>query len=109
MGVRALPRIAERLQAEGRAGRRAGRGDRARHAAGPAHASLATLADVAERAAAERHPRARRSRSSGRSRRCASDLAWLERRPLHGRTVAVTRARAQASPLAARLRELGAT
>jgi uroporphyrinogen III methyltransferase / synthase len=35
-------------------------------------------------------------------------LAWVERRPLHGRTVAVTRARAQASGLAARLRALGA-
>ena len=37
-----------------------------------------------------------------------ADLAWLERRPLHGRTVVVTRARAQASGLAATLRELGA-
>jgi uroporphyrinogen III methyltransferase/synthase len=37
-----------------------------------------------------------------------SDLAWLERRPLHGRTVVVTRARAQASGLAATLRDLGA-
>jgi uroporphyrinogen III methyltransferase/synthase len=36
------------------------------------------------------------------------DLAWLERRPLHGRRVVVTRARAQASGLAATLRELGA-
>jgi uroporphyrinogen III methyltransferase/synthase len=36
------------------------------------------------------------------------DLAWLERRPLHGRRVAVTRARAQASGLAASLRDLGA-
>jgi uroporphyrinogen III methyltransferase/synthase len=35
-------------------------------------------------------------------------LAWLEARPLHGRTIAVTRARAQASALARRLRELGA-
>ena len=35
-------------------------------------------------------------------------LAWLERRPLHGQVVAVTRARAQASELAARLRDLGA-
>jgi uroporphyrinogen III methyltransferase / synthase len=35
-------------------------------------------------------------------------LAWLERRPLHGRRVVVTRARAQASSLAARLRGLGA-
>ena len=36
-------------------------------------------------------------------------LAWLEARPLHGRSVTVTRARPQASGLAARLRELGAT
>jgi uroporphyrinogen III methyltransferase / synthase len=35
-------------------------------------------------------------------------LGWLERRPLHGRTVVVTRARAQASGLAATLRGLGA-
>jgi uroporphyrinogen III methyltransferase/synthase len=35
-------------------------------------------------------------------------LAWLERRPLYGRRVVVTRARAQASGLAARLRGLGA-
>jgi uroporphyrinogen III methyltransferase/synthase len=35
-------------------------------------------------------------------------LAWLERRPLHGRRVVVTRARAQASGLARTLRELGA-
>ena len=35
-------------------------------------------------------------------------LTWLERRPLHGRRVVVTRARAQASGLAATLRGLGA-
>jgi uroporphyrinogen III methyltransferase / synthase len=35
-------------------------------------------------------------------------LAWLERRPLHGRRVVVTRARAQASGLASTLRALGA-
>ncbi len=35
-------------------------------------------------------------------------LEWLAERPLRGRTVAVTRARAQASDLARRLRELGA-
>ena len=35
-------------------------------------------------------------------------IAWAERRPLHGVTVAVTRARAQASDLVRRLRELGA-
>jgi uroporphyrinogen III methyltransferase / synthase len=35
-------------------------------------------------------------------------LAWYEARPLHGLRIAVTRARAQASGLAARLEELGA-
>ncbi len=35
-------------------------------------------------------------------------LAWLEQRPLHGVTIAVTRAREQASRLAERLRGLGA-
>ena len=36
------------------------------------------------------------------------DLSWFETRPLFGRTVVVTRARAQSSSLLARLRELGA-
>ncbi|MEJ7844481.1 MAG: uroporphyrinogen-III C-methyltransferase [Acidimicrobiales bacterium] len=38
----------------------------------------------------------------------AADLAWFERRPLFGRSVVVTRTRAQASTLVAGLRELGA-
>jgi uroporphyrinogen III methyltransferase/synthase len=38
-----------------------------------------------------------------------ADLDLVTRGPLHGRTIAVTRARPQASALAARLRELGAT
>jgi uroporphyrinogen III methyltransferase/synthase len=36
------------------------------------------------------------------------EIAWLERRPLHGVRVAVTRARAQATGLGERLRALGA-
>ncbi|MDQ4048519.1 MAG: uroporphyrinogen-III C-methyltransferase, partial [Actinomycetota bacterium] len=44
----------------------------------------------------------------GRTAALRATLGWLERRPLHGRRVAVTRARAQASGLAARLRLLGA-
>ena len=36
------------------------------------------------------------------------EIAWAERRPLHGVPVAVTRARAQARGLAERLGELGA-
>jgi uroporphyrinogen III methyltransferase / synthase len=38
----------------------------------------------------------------------AEDLAWFERRPLFGCRVVVTRTRAQASELSARLRDLGA-
>jgi uroporphyrinogen III methyltransferase/synthase len=106
MGVRTLPRIAERLVAEGRPAdepvavveRGTLPGQRT---------LLATLADVAERAAAERI-RAPAITLVGDVARLRSDLAWLESRPLHGRTVAVTRARAQASALAARLRALGA-
>jgi uroporphyrinogen III methyltransferase / synthase len=44
----------------------------------------------------------------GEVARRREDLEWLERRPLHGRRVVVTRARAQASSLAATLRGLGA-
>ncbi|HET8814205.1 MAG TPA: uroporphyrinogen-III C-methyltransferase [Solirubrobacterales bacterium] len=44
----------------------------------------------------------------GEVARRREQLAWLERRPLHGRRVVVTRARAQASGLAAILRGLGA-
>jgi uroporphyrinogen III methyltransferase/synthase len=106
MGVRALPRIAERLQAEGRPGdepvavveRGTLPGQRT---------VLATLADVAAKAEAAAI-RAPAVTLVGPVAALREDLAWLERRPLHGKTVAVTRARAQASPLAARLRELGA-
>ncbi|HEX2436200.1 MAG TPA: uroporphyrinogen-III synthase, partial [Solirubrobacterales bacterium] len=38
----------------------------------------------------------------------AEAISWLERRPLHGRRIVVTRARAQASGLARQLRALGA-
>jgi uroporphyrinogen III methyltransferase/synthase len=107
MGVRALPRIAERLQAEGRPADEPvaviERGTLPRQ-----RTLVATLADVADRAAAERI-KAPAITLVGPVVALRADLAWLERRPLHGRTVAVTRARAQASPLAARLRELGAT
>jgi uroporphyrinogen III methyltransferase / synthase len=107
MGVRALPAIAEQLVAGGRPpdepvavvergtlpGQRVVR---------------ATLADVAERAAAE-SVRAPAITLVGPVAALRDSIAWVERRPLHGRSVAVTRARPQASALAARLRELGAT
>ena len=106
MGVRALPRIAEKLQAEGRPAREPvaviERGTL------PGQRTLvATLADVAQRAQMV-GIRAPAVTLVGPVAALRDDLAWLERRPLHGKTVAVTRARAQASPLAARLRDLGA-
>ena len=106
MGVRALPRIAERLMAAGRPADEPvaviERGTL------PGQRTLvATLADVAERAAVA-GVRAPAVTLVGAVAALHEPLAWLERRPLHGRTVAVTRARAQASALAARLRELGA-
>jgi uroporphyrinogen III methyltransferase/synthase len=44
----------------------------------------------------------------GRVAALREQLAWLERAPLHGRKIVVTRARAQASTLIGRLIELGA-
>jgi uroporphyrinogen III methyltransferase/synthase len=104
MGVKALPRIAERLVAGGRPSsepvavveRGTLPGQRC---------VVATLADVAERAAGIRAPAIT---LVGPVAALRERIAWLEARPLHGRTVAVTRARAQASALAARLRSLGA-
>jgi uroporphyrinogen III methyltransferase / synthase len=106
MGVRALPRIAERLVAGGRAPEEpvavVERGTL------PGQRTvLATLADVAGRAA-EMGIRAPAVTVVGPVAALRDQLAWQEARPLHGRTVGVTRARAQASALAARLRDLGA-
>ena len=66
-----------------------------------------TLADIAARGA---RPGSARPAITviGPAAALRETLAWLERRPLHGEVVAVTRARAQASGLAARLAELGA-
>jgi uroporphyrinogen III methyltransferase/synthase len=106
MGVRALPRIAERLVAEGRPADQPAAVIERGTLPGQ-RTVVATLADVAERAAAA-GIRAPAITVVGDVVELHDRLAWLEQRPLHGRTVAVTRARAQASELAARLRELGA-
>jgi uroporphyrinogen III methyltransferase/synthase len=107
MGVRTLPLIAERLIAEGRApGEPVAVVERG--TLPDQRALTATLADVADRAA-EAGLRAPAVTVVGEVAALRDRLAWLERRPLHGRTVAVTRARAQASALAAQLRALGAT
>ena len=107
MGVKALPRIAERLIAGGRAPEEpvavVQQGTLPRQ-----RTVLATLATVADRAVAE-GIKAPAITLVGDVARLREQLTWFEKRPLFGRTVAVTRARAQASALAARLRELGAT
>ena len=106
MGVRALPRIAEQLIAGGRGADEpvavVERGTL------PAQRTLlTTLANVAERVRAEA-VRAPAITVVGPVAGLREQLAWLESRPLFGRTIAVTRARAQASALAERLRTLGA-
>lgn len=68
---------------------------------------LGTLETIAQRAA-EAQVRPPSITVVGSVSTLAPGLAWLEDRPLHDVTVAVTRARAQASGLAGRLRELGA-
>ena len=106
MGVRRLGAIADRLQAAGRAG--------SEPAAVIERATLAdqrvisaTLAQIAA-AAADAGVRPPAIVVIGSVAALRERLGWFEARPLAGRTVAVTRARAQASGLAARLRGLGA-
>jgi uroporphyrinogen III methyltransferase/synthase len=106
MGVRQLPRVTQRLIGAGRA------------ASDPAaivergtypdqRTILATLASVAV-AAQEQAVRAPALTIVGPVAGLADVLAWHRHAPLSGRCVAVTRARAQASGLAAQLRALGA-
>ena len=104
MGVKNLPKIVERLIATGR----------------PADELAAVVAQGT--LPTQRAVRAPLSELSARAAEAdvgppavtvvgevaGLDLTWLEQRPLHGRTIAVTRARAQASELARRLRDLGA-
>ena len=107
MGVRTLPRIAERLVAGGRSPDQPAAVVERGTLPGQ-RTVVAPLADIAARAQEERI-RAPAITLVGEVAAMREQLAWLEHRPLHGRTVAVTRARAQASALAARLRALGAT
>ena len=106
MGVRNLPEIATRLVAAGR--------DAAEPAAVVASGTLpgqrsvvARLGEIAAEAA-DAGIKAPAIVLIGDVAGRADALAWLEARPLHGRSVLVTRARVQASELAGRLRELGA-
>jgi len=106
MGVRSLPLVTERLAAAGR--------DRAEAAAVVERGTqpgqrvvTGTLSDIAASAeAATVRPPA--VTVIGAVAALRDTIAWFERRPLQGEVVAVTRARAQASGLADRLRDLGA-
>jgi uroporphyrinogen III methyltransferase / synthase len=106
MGVKALPGIAERLIAAGREGSEPAAviqrgtlpGQRAVSSTLEGIAAAAEEAGVGPPSVTVVGPVvARRER-----------IAWLERRPLHGKKIVVTRARAQASELARRLDALGA-
>jgi uroporphyrinogen III methyltransferase / synthase len=107
MGVRRLPHIAQALIAAGRS------------AAEPAavieggtlptqRTITSTLAGIADEAR-QQDVRAPSITVVGPVAALAEQLSWLSPRPLRGRTIAVTRARAQTSGLARRLGELGAT
>jgi uroporphyrinogen III methyltransferase/synthase len=106
MGVKRLPDVAARLIAAGRdAGEPAAAVERG---ATPAQRTVtATLAELPEAAAeAGIAPPAIVLIGAVAARR--ETIRWLERRPLFGLRVVVTRARAQASGLAATLEALGA-
>jgi uroporphyrinogen III methyltransferase/synthase len=106
MGVRNLPLISERLRAGGREPREPA-AVVARGTLSSQQTVTAPLDEIARRAA-EAGLRPPAVTVVGPVAGLHDTLAWLERRPLHGQVVAVTRARAQASGLAARLRDLGA-
>ena len=101
MGVGRWPQIAERLLAAGRSPETPAAAVRwgSRPNQHTVRATLATLAD---------HPLEAPSVIVV-GQVAAEDLNWFEGRPLFGRTVVVTRARAQASAFAHELRSLGAS
>ncbi len=106
MGVRALPDVAAALQRHGR------RGDEpaavVERGTQPAQRSIAGPLDQIAELAREAAIKAPAVTIVGPTAALHDRLAWVEQAPLHGKLVAVTRARAQASGLAARLEDLGA-
>jgi uroporphyrinogen III methyltransferase/synthase len=106
MGVKALPRISQALIEGGR--------DASEPAAVVERGTLpgqrtvsSTLEGIAE-AAVEAGIRPPSVTIVGQVAARRERIAWLERRPLHGKKVVVTRARAQASELTRQLDALGA-
>ena len=106
MGVKNLPLIADQLQANGMPAQtpvalvRWGTTTRQRTITG----TLDTIVDIARKA----KMKAPALIVVGKVVELRDRLQWFEERPLFGRTIVVTRARAQASGLVERLAELGA-
>jgi uroporphyrinogen III methyltransferase / synthase len=106
MGVKGLTRIADALIAAGR--------DPSEPAAVvergtlPGQRTVSSTLDGIAAVAAEAEIRPPSVTVVGGVAARRERIGWLERRPLHGRKVVVTRARAQASELARRLEALGA-
>jgi uroporphyrinogen III methyltransferase/synthase len=106
MGIRDLPHIVERLVANGRPATtpvalvRWGTTSRQQTLTG----TLADIVDACEKA----HFQAPAIIVVGQVVDLREKLSWFERKPLFGRTVAVTRSREQASVLSERLRSDGA-
>ncbi len=106
MGVKALPRIAERLIDAGReAGEPAAVIDRGTR---PDQRTVVSDLNGIAAAASEAGIKPPAVTVVGPAAARREQIAWLERRPLHGKRVVVTRARAQASELSRRLDALGA-
>jgi uroporphyrinogen III methyltransferase/synthase len=106
MGVRSLPRIAERLIEAGRNPEEPAAVVERGTLPGQRTVS-STLEGIAD-AAGEADIRPPSVTVIGQVAARRERIAWFEARPLHGKRVVVTRARAQASELARRLDALGA-
>lgn len=106
MGVRTLPDIARQLIEGGRsADTPAAVIERATYPT--QRVIIGTLSTIVDRAR-EANVTAPAITIVGDVVRLREEIAWFERRPLAGKRIVVTRARAQASALSVRLRELGA-
>ena len=106
MGIRRLPEIARRLIESGRPeGQPAAVVERGTL---PGQRTVSAPLEGIADAAAEARVRPPAITLVGPVARMRETIGWVERRPLHGRRVVVTRARAQASGLAETLRGLGA-
>ena len=107
MGVKALPRIAESAD-RGRPGRHPSRRQWSSAAHCPGQRTVTSTLEGIAAAAEEAGIRPPSVTVVGPVAARRERIAWLERRPLHGKKVVVTRARAQASELARQLDALGA-